>query len=57
MSQSEFERLNFLSEKSLVGMVTTDELTEFSLLMKDWNTSKDFNLFQGLSSYKGLPEA
>ena len=56
MNQNEFNRLNFLSEKSLTDIVSSDELEEFTQLMTDWNTSQHFNLFQDLHSYKNLPE-
>ena len=43
MKQKEFDRLNYLSEKSLLDTITPNEFYEFSRLIKDWNTSYELN--------------
>jgi len=49
MNQADFERLSFISEKSLVDKVTSDELKEFKQLIDDWSASTEFNLLQGFN--------
>jgi hypothetical protein len=52
MKQKEFDRLNYLSEKSLLDTITPNEFYEFSRLIKDWNTSFELNLLNGLYEHK-----
>jgi len=47
MNSSEFERLNFLSEKALNETATDPELKEFSQLLNHWNSAVELNLFGG----------
>ncbi|MFT5757012.1 MAG: hypothetical protein ACI9LM_001737 [Alteromonadaceae bacterium] len=47
MTKDEFDRLNFLSEKSLNETATEPELKEFSQLLDAWNNSVELNLFGG----------
>jgi len=56
MNQNDFERLNLLSEKSLLETITPDEFEELNQLMNDWNTSVEFNLVQGIFSHEGQVE-
>jgi hypothetical protein len=52
MKQKEFDRLNYLSEKSLLDTITPNEFYEFSRLIKDWNTSFELNPLNGLYEHK-----
>jgi len=47
MNTEEFERLNELSEKALNETANEQELREFSMLLKRWNTSAELRLFGG----------
>jgi len=47
MDMEEFERLNTLSEKTLNETATPSELKELIILLTIWNTSTEYNLFQG----------
>jgi len=47
MNTDEFERLNYLSEKSLNETATDVELKEFSQLLDTWNSSAELKLFGG----------
>ena len=51
MNQMDFDRLNFLSEKTISDKITPNELNEFKLLIKTWNTSFELNLVNSLYSY------
>lgn len=51
MNQNDFDRLSFISEKSLVDKVTSDELREFKQLIDDWSASTEFNLLQGFNQH------
>lgn len=44
MTDDDFDRLNFLSEKAITETATPNELREFKQLMDLWNTSYEFNL-------------
>jgi len=46
MSLIEFDRLNYLSEKSFLNLATLDELKEFNRLLIDFSVSEDFNHLQ-----------
>jgi len=52
MSQSDFDRLSFISEKSLVDRITSDELKEFKQLIDDWSASKEFNSLNGFNHHR-----
>ena len=39
MTQKNFERLNFLSDKSINDTITFRELIEFKKLIADWNSA------------------
>lgn len=54
MNDSDFDRLNSLSEKSLNEALNQNELKEFKQLMDDWNKSTEFNLLHGLYNQKTL---
>lgn len=45
MDNDDFERLNFLSEKAIIKTATKNELKEFNILLNEWNSSEEFNLF------------
>lgn len=45
MDNDDFERLNFLSEKAITKTATKNELKEFNILLNEWNSSEEFNLF------------
>ncbi|NQY31221.1 MAG: hypothetical protein HRT69_17360 [Flavobacteriaceae bacterium] len=45
MDVKEFERLNYLSEKSLNDNANLREMKEFEQLHSKWNESEEFNLF------------
>ncbi|MCJ8318748.1 MAG: hypothetical protein MJK12_03890 [Colwellia sp.] len=45
MNNIDFERLNFLSEKTLTETITPIELKEFKFLLNEWNLSAELNLF------------
>jgi uncharacterized protein YnzC (UPF0291/DUF896 family) len=45
MNNDDFERLNFLSEKTLTETITQNELKEFIVLLNEWNLSVELNLF------------
>ena len=45
MDANEFERLNYLSEKSLNDNANLREMKEFEQLHSKWNESEEFNLF------------
>lgn len=49
MNQNDFDRLSFLSEKSLVETFTCDELKEFNQLIDDWSASTEYDLLQGFN--------
>jgi len=55
MNQNEYDRLNLLSEKSLINKANSDELKEFTQLMNDWKRSEHYNLLQDLYNNKILP--
>jgi hypothetical protein len=44
MDAQEFERLNYLSEKSIYNNVSTREMNEFKQLHYKWTKSEEFNL-------------
>jgi hypothetical protein len=44
MTNDEFERLNYLSEKAITETATLNELREFKRLMDLWNMFYEFNL-------------
>jgi hypothetical protein len=44
MTNDEFERLNYLSEKAITETANPNELREFKRLMDLWNISYEFNL-------------
>jgi len=48
MNTNDFERLSFLSEKSLLNTITPDEFEEFRKLLISWNESTENKLLQGL---------
>jgi len=45
MDDQEFERLNYLSEKSINDNVSLREMNEFKQLHDKWTKSEEFNLF------------
>jgi len=45
MDAQEFERLNYLSEKSINDNVSIREMNEFVKLHDKWTKSEEFNLF------------
>jgi hypothetical protein len=45
MDAQEFERLNYLSEKSIDDNVSLREMNEFKQLHEKWTKSEEFNLF------------
>jgi hypothetical protein len=45
MDAQEFERLNYLSEKSINDNVSIREMNEFVKLHEKWTKSEEFNLF------------
>jgi len=45
MDAQEFERLNYLSEKSINDNVSLREMNEFKQLHDKWTQSEEFNLF------------
>jgi len=47
MKQNDYDRLTYLSEKSLYEKISIEELEEFNQLMDDWSQSTEFNLLQG----------
>ena len=47
MNMNSFERLNSLSEKALNETATPSEITEFNVLLNEWNSSAELNLFGG----------
>jgi len=49
MNQNDFDRLSFISEKSLVDRITSDELKEFKELIDDWSASTEFHLLGGFN--------
>ena len=51
MNQNDFDRLSFISKKSLVDTITSDELKEFNRLIDDWSASTEFNLLQGFNRH------
>ena len=45
MDAEEFERLNYLTEKSINDNASLREMKEFEQLHNKWNQSEEFNLF------------
>jgi hypothetical protein len=45
MDAQEFERLNYLTEKSINDSVSLREMNEFEQLHAKWSESEEFNLF------------
>ena len=54
MTNNDYERLNFLSDKTLNDSVTDDEITEFSQLLSLWSTTTTLNLFNGHHSLQKM---
>lgn len=50
MTQNNFERLNFLSEKSVNDTITFRELIEYKKLIDDWNSAFEFDQLNHLYS-------
>ena len=51
MNQNDFDRLNFISKKSLVDTITSDELKEFKQLIDEWSASTEFKLLEGFNQH------
>lgn len=51
MNQNDFDRLNYISKKSLVELITPSELKEFKQLIDDWSVSTEFNLLEGFHQH------
>jgi len=49
MNQNDFDRLSFISKKSLVDTITSDELKEFKQLIDEWSASTEYNLLEGFN--------
>jgi len=52
MNQNDFDRLSFISKKSLVEIITPDELKEFKQLIDEWSASTEFTLLEGFNQHK-----
>lgn len=50
MTQKNFERLNFLSEKSVNDTITFRELIEYKKLIDDWNSAFELDQLKDLYS-------
>jgi len=49
MNQNDIDRLSFISKKSLIEKITSDELKEFKQLIDDWSASTEFYLLEGFN--------
>lgn len=47
MKIEDFERLNSLSEKTMIEIATPEELKELQRLLTIWNESTEYNLSHG----------
>lgn len=51
MNQNEFNRLSYISKKSLTELISQDELKEFKQLIDDWSESTEYNWLEGFHQY------
>jgi len=49
MSRNDFDRLSYISKKSLDEKITSDELIEFKQLIDQWSASTEYKSLEGFN--------